>query len=130
MPGVRFDVIDATEFQVPTSPEVMSYGIVTEPPAVGPVTLTRYCVELAGADAMFAPLVPSRFSAPQFWPEAGSPVPAFPSGPYALVTCSPVLDAVVAIQISKECVVALLKFLTPSQSTTNHRCVPELRPAT
>src|SRR2546423_855528 len=28
---------------------------------------------------MFAPLVPSRFSAPQFWPEAGSPEPALPS---------------------------------------------------
>ena len=82
MPGVRFDVIDATECQVPIFLEVMSYGIVTEPPAVGGVVWTRYCVPLAGADAMFAPLVPSRFSAPQFSPESGSPEPALPaSGP-------------------------------------------------
>ena len=66
MPGVRFDVIEATELQVPGFFEVMSYGIDTEPPAVGGVVWTWYWEPSAGAVAMFAPLVPSRFSAPQF----------------------------------------------------------------
>ena len=48
------------------------------PPAVGGVVLTVHSEPLAGAVAMFTPLVPVRFSAPQFWPESGSPEPAFP----------------------------------------------------
>ena len=79
MPGVRFDVIEATEWNVPSFFEVMSYGMVTEPPAVGPVVWTWYWEPSAGAPAAFAPLVPVRFSAPQLTPESGSPVPALPA---------------------------------------------------
>ena len=64
MPGVRFDVIEATERYVPAFFELMSYGIVTEPPAVGPVVWTWYWEPSAGAAAAFAPLEPRRFRAP------------------------------------------------------------------
>ena len=56
MPGVRFDVIEATEWYVPGFFEVMSYGMVTWPSACGPVVWTLYSELLAGAVAMFAPL--------------------------------------------------------------------------
>ena len=99
----------------------MSKVMVTLPPAVGGRVCTRYSLPLAGADAMFAPLEPSRFSAPQFWPESGSPEPALPAvqvgWPYEYVICS--LDGPVPAppasrsQISNEWVVALPKFFTP-----------------
>src|SRR3954465_15137563 len=130
MPGVLFDVIEATEWYVPAFFEVMSYGIVTEPPAAGGVVWRRNSEPLAGAVAMFAPLEPSRFSAPQLTPESGSPDPALPRpgpspgnvpfGPYEYVIASLAGPVVVPfwiwIQTSNECVVALPKFFTPSQS--------------
>ena len=89
MPGRRFDVIDATESQVPTSPEVMSYGILTEPPAVGPVALTpvlRRCWP-APTRCWHRSSRPGS-PRPSSSPEPGSPELAFPSGPYAIVSCS------------------------------------------
>src|SRR3954454_7226650 len=94
---------------------------------------------------MFVPLVPVRFSAPQFTPESASPVPALPSpgpsagnvvfGPYEYVIASLAGPVVVPfwiwIQISNECVVAFPKFFTPSQSTTTQPALaPPLREAT
>ena len=88
---------------------------------------TWYCEPSAGAVAMFAPLEPSRFSAPQLTPESGSPVPALPASapvPYGRTRLSslagpvPAAPAAIWIQISNECVVALPKFLTFCQSTT------------
>src|SRR3954465_15681379 len=77
-PCVLFAVIGAPEWYAPAFFEVMSYGIVTEPPAAGGVVWRRNSEPLAGAIAVFAPLVPSRFSAPQLTPESGSPDPALP----------------------------------------------------
>src|SRR4029079_7184643 len=96
------------------------------PPACGPVVLTSHSVSFAGV-ARFFPLVPLRFSAPEFPPEPGSGLTVF-AVPYVNDTCS--LDAVVPaaprarrIQTSKLCVVALLKFLTVAQSTTSQLVV-------
>src|SRR4029079_8582316 len=126
MPGVRFDVIEATEFQEPCFFEVMSYGIATCPPAVGPLRTGRYSVLFAGAEGMFFPLEPSRFSAPQLIAEPGSPAPAF-AVPYEIVSCSPagvvLLRVARRIQISPVCVVALLKFLTLSKSMISQSLV-------
>src|SRR3954447_2492625 len=111
----------------------MSYGITTWPPAVGGLRLTPYCVLLAGADAMFLPLVPSRFSAPQLIAEPGSPAAAF-AAPYEIVTCSPAgpwwFCAEVRIQISPVWVVAFEKFFTPAKSTTIQVLSPSLRTLT
>jgi hypothetical protein len=78
LPGVWSDVSVASEWNVPVKVLHVSNGNVTAPPGTGPVVLTRNSCPLTGADAMFAPLVPERFSAPQFWPESGSPEPALP----------------------------------------------------
>src|SRR5882672_2368059 len=124
--------MEASEWNVPVFLLEMSYGIETDPPAVGGEVWARNSCPLTGATATFAPLEPSRFSAPQFWPESGSPEPALPRpgpspgkdgfGPYEYVIPSlpgPVCVPVDTwIQISKECVVVLPKFLTLSQSIT------------
>ena len=55
-----------------------SYVIVALPPAAGGAVFTDHSLPFGGAGVMFFPLVPVRFSAPQFWPEAGSPLPALP----------------------------------------------------
>ena len=78
VPATVSAVRDAIEFHVPGFFDVMSKGMVTEPPAVGGEVLTLNSWPLTGAEAIFAPLEPVRFSAPQFWPEDGSPEPALP----------------------------------------------------
>src|SRR5262249_1884659 len=120
--------MEATEVYEPACFAVMSYGIETDPPAVGPVVCTWYCEPSAGADAMFAPLEPVRFSAPQLTPESASPVPALPASvpvPYVHETSSlegpgPAAPLATRSQTSNECVVALPKFLMCCQSTTIH----------
>src|SRR4051795_5676216 len=98
VPGVVDEVIVASLCHVPVFLLVTSNGIDTEPPAAGGVVWTRHSEPFGGAGVMFAPLVPSRFSAPQFTPESGSPVPALPRpgpspgnvwfGPYEYVISS------------------------------------------
>ena len=83
---------------------------------------------------MFAPLEPSRFSAPQFWPESGSPDPALPASapvPYVIETSSldgpvPAPPLAILIHTSNECVVALPKFFTLCQSTTIQVLLPSV----
>jgi hypothetical protein len=78
MPAVTFDVRLAIVSYEPGVSAEASYPKVTVPPGVGGVVLTRNSEPFAGAEAMFTPLDPVRFSAPQFTPESGSPTPAFP----------------------------------------------------
>jgi hypothetical protein len=64
VPGVRSEVSLASEWYVPgTALLKMSNGIDTMPPGTGPPRTGRYSEPSAGADGMFLPLVPSRFSA-------------------------------------------------------------------
>jgi hypothetical protein len=79
VPATVSAVSDASEWYDPATFDVMSNGIDTEPPAVGGEVLTFHSEPFTGAEGMFAPLEPVRFSAPQFTPESGSPVPALPS---------------------------------------------------
>src|SRR3954463_517945 len=101
--------------------------MVTIPPGVGGLRTGRYSDPLAGAAAMFLPLEPSRFSAPQLIAEPGSPAAAF-AVPYEYVSCSPAgpvwAPDEMRIQISPVWVVALLKFLTPSKSTISQLLLP------
>src|SRR2546422_6715421 len=123
-PDVRFDVIAARDVNVPVSSLVRSYWIVCWPPAVGPLRWTIHEVLLPGpGEAMFWPLVPSRFSAPQLTPVPGSPAPIVA---YSMLICS--LGGVLPVwsQTSKVWVVALLKFLTLFQSTTIQLWTPSL----
>src|SRR5690348_12786381 len=99
------------------------------PPACGPVVSTRHSVLFAGV-VRFCPLVPSRFSAPEFPPEPESGL-AVLAVPYVMVVCSlaapvPATAPGSRSQISNECVVALLKFFTAFQSTTSHVVLPSL----
>src|SRR5689334_2480677 len=100
----------------------MSNGMDTVPPAVGGVVCTLYSVLFAGAEAMFAPLEPSRFSAPQLTPESPSPVAALAVELYVYVMSSlsapvPAAPPAVWSQTSNVWVVLFPKFFTFSQST-------------
>ena len=65
VPGVTSEVIEATELYVPALLAETSKCSVAVPPAAGGDVSTDHSVLLAGAEAKFLPLVPSRFSAPQ-----------------------------------------------------------------
>src|SRR4051794_2741902 len=103
--------------------------MVTIPPGVGGLRTGRYSDPLAGAAAMFLPLEPSRFSAPQLIAEPGSPAAAV-AVPYEYVSCPPAgrvrAPEERRIQPSPVWVVALLNFLTPSKSTISQLFPPPL----
>ena len=111
VPGVTSDVMLATDLYVPAFFDEASYVTAAEPPGVGPLRFGRHSVLFAGALAMFFPLVPVRFSAPQFMAEPGSPVAAlavpYEIGDLLLRRAPPTLS-----QISPVWVVALPKFFT------------------
>ena len=77
-PGVTFEVMLAIDLYVPACLLEASYTIDALPPAVGGLVSRNHSLPFGGAGVRFLPLVPVRFSAPQFWPEAGSPLPALP----------------------------------------------------